>query len=366
MHEFIAGGRYERSEGQVSIADLLKQGESYVESSDIQSPELRAKLYHTLARGYDSIAMHDRCLECVGRGLDILETSVANASGIGTVHLELVHLRGVTLQELGKPQDALGVHRGVLARLNADPNAAREDILRSAIAVGLTHQQLGEYDEAERRLRDVFDEATRRYGPAHHTTRTSAANLALTLQSAGRASEAVPYAEQPYEGAASVFGYQDQRVLRSGNTLAWAYMSAGRTDDAEALLADLITLVREAYGPDSDWLPSMAHTLGVLRLNTGDYEGSVETLGSHREAAHRAHPAGSWQRGVYDGCYANGLIGVGRFEEAVPVLIGALGDFEATVRLGHHNAQQSIELLVQAYTELGRDVEASEWKAKLD
>jgi len=366
LHELIAGGRYERSEGQVSVADLLEQGERSVETSDIRSPQLRAKLYHTLARGYDSIAMHERCLRCAERGLEILGVSNAEEAGVSAIHLELLHLRGVTLQEVGKPRDALGIHRGVLAQLNADPDARRDDVMRSSIAIGLTHQQLGEYGEAERWLRGVFDEASDEYGPAHQTTRSAASNLALTLQSAGRASEAVPFAEQAYEGAAALYGHQDQRVLRSGNTLAWAYMSADRTDDAARLLNELLTLIRDAYGPDSDWLPGTAHTLGVLQLNTGDYEGSVETLGTYREAAHRAHPEGSWQRGVYEGCYANGLIGVGRYQDAVPVLLGALGDLESTVGLDHHNAQHSIELLVRAYTELGRDAEAGEWRAKLD
>ncbi len=361
LREIIVGGRYDTQAGQISVADLLKQGERHVHSLEINSPEVKARLYLTLAEGYDAIGEISRSVTCIENGLEVLDRSGTAAR---KARIELRNLLGTAHRKLGNPAEALRVHQSLAEDLERQ-GAELPIVVRARVAVGLNLQQLGKYEQAERTLRDILSVVVDLYGTEHPTTLTVYANLALTLQSMGRAEDAIEFAEVAYRNSDAAWGTQDQRVIQTGNTLAWAYMSADRSDEAVRVLRDLLDLIRERFGSESPYLPQTAYSLAHHYLVEEEYSEMRQVLDENLAAAHHHFAAGSWIRGAYDGLYGLSLVRTGHASDAVPILEDACMTLESVLGAPHRTTQEAIKALAEALAATGDAESAARWELKI-
>ncbi len=233
---------------------------------------------------------------------------------------------GESLQNLGHPQDAIGLFIKARAVRTASRGADHPDTLMSMGNLASAYRDAGQLDLALPLLEETLKLRKGRLGVDHPSTLVSMANLAAGYQSVSKLDLALPLWEETLKLHKAKLGIDHPSTLLSMTNLAGGYETAGKLDQALPLFEEALKLSKAKLGADHpDTLASMGslawsyRTAGKLDLALPLLE---ETLKLRKAKLGADHP----HTLVSMGNLAEGYQAAGKLDLALPL-------FEETLKL---------------------------------
>ena len=244
--------------------------------------------------------------------------------------------RAEVFHNLANLRNTLGLHeeaeaaarRAVAIRETlSGPDHPHTAVALTALASALVHQS--RYEEAmgaEERALTIFE---RRLGPSHGYTLNTRNNLAVHAAEAGDYETAIRQHRRILEVRRTEYGPESAPVAASLQNLGAALLRAGRPEEAAPLARQAHEIYRELRGPRHFRTALPLLTLAEIQL---DREAWAEALSTAREASsilEDALPEGHYVAAVALGRVGRALAGLGRADEAAPLLRSSLASLRS-------------------------------------
>jgi serine/threonine-protein kinase len=242
----------------------------------------------------------------------------------------LLAVEAAALEGLGRPKEAVGLWRDVLA---AETAAYGEDdvrTLRTAMRLAHVLRTLGLADEAERILQENLPREQRSFSRNDPALGETLQDLAIFARNRGELTRAQPLASQALEIYRTVYGDSASQTAAAMNTLATIAQANNDFDQARSLFEQALTIKRAVYGSDSAQVASAQYNLGLLLLLRLHLPAqAAEHLQEAGDIGARALPADHTNLANYRLALGSSLRELGRLDEAERVLRRALLVFQA-------------------------------------
>ncbi|TVQ51545.1 MAG: serine/threonine protein kinase, partial [Phycisphaerales bacterium] len=174
-----------------------------------------------------------------------------------------------TLREIGlldratAPQvEALDLRRRVLGD-------EHPDTLTSISNMGGVLYHHGNYAETKRYLREALETRRRVLGDEHPDTLTSINNMGLLLRSQGKLAEAEPYWREAMEAHRRVLGDEHPQTLRSISNMGVLLRAQGKLAEAEPYYREALETRRRVLGDEHPQTLTSISNMSVLLLQQG-------------------------------------------------------------------------------------------------
>jgi len=300
-----------------------------------------------VAKGRESVAIRRALMDADDPTL---------ASGIGTL-AALLSRTGNIDEALLLQGEALSIRRTVYP-------AGHPEIAESQDLYAELLERTGEYDEAEVQYREALATFERAYGSRHVRVAQTQNRLALLLHfRRGDPGAAEPLYRESISTFAEVRGPMDPWTAVVEGNLATAIYPQGRLRDAEALFARAITALESSYGITAPLLgrPLMHYGVVLTQLGkTGDAEPVLRrALEIERASADRARIARA------ESALGMCLLAEDRLDEAGLLLRRADSTLTA-IGVPDPFLLWTVNALVGLHSRQGNDVEAAQYRARLD
>ncbi len=281
---FRVSDHRESNEHALTARDLLERAAASVGQEIDASPQVRARLMHTLGLAFANIGDYDG-------GIKLLE-------GAMQIHLE------------AHGENSL-------------------EVADSLNRMGNFHREYGRYAEAEQALRRALDIRESVYTEPNEDLADSYNNFGLFLDQAGQSEQGIEYLQRSIDMHRTLSG-NNQYVAYALHNMALAHQSLGEYEPALEKIGLALEIKRElGYQQRSTYANSMA-VLGSLQRTIGDFESALasrqQALALRRKVFTDAHPQ-----------LVSGMIGLaglyvemGELPLAAPLLEEALAVAEAT------------------------------------
>jgi eukaryotic-like serine/threonine-protein kinase len=395
---YLAIGEY-----QPALHHLTKALELYIEFAGEDDPRT-IRAVHMLGRGHLLVGSYAECepllLEALERrrrvlGPNHVETA-ETTSCLGILYertsrfeaAELLHLEALetfrtldesdirvayVMNDLGTLYNMLGRFAEAEAFLIQAIAAAEDSVgsdmpftLRVLNNLALAWTQLGRHEEALGALTRVLETFERINGPDHPDVLLAAGNLAHLLTEMGKHERALPLAQRAVDGRLRLHGWENQNALIAVNNLARLYGAMERYEEARELNEQVLAIRRRLLGDDH------FDTLGSMNNLAGSYRGlerheEAEALFAEALARGRVLlPPEHWAIANFLIGQGRALAALGRFDEALPVLLEANEILQAALSVDHPRVQGARKALAALYRDWDRPDDAAAWEAGSD
>jgi serine/threonine protein kinase/Tfp pilus assembly protein PilF len=275
--------------------------------------------------------------------------------------------------------------------------------------LGLAYMDTGKSDLALPLFKDVLKSEQEKYGPGNPITLPAANNLALAYMNTGQTELALPIMEETLKYQQEKLGLDHPGTITSLNNLAGAYWStgnreksvqfyqlaaegiekrgfehehaafilpntarafdeAGKFAQAERWRRKWLAQVKQRFGSNSIEYASGLAGLGLTLLNQKKWTESEEVLRECLQIREAEQPD-VWTTFLTQTCLGQSLLGNGQFASAEPLLLsGYNGMKERESRIppeAKFRILESVQRIVDLYTDLDQPVSADQWRAKL-
>ena len=321
----------------------------------------------------------------------------ASATALNNLGLALLY-QGYPDQGAPFIQEAFQRRRGLFPE-------EHKAIANSHVALGFLDFTRGNLDGAETHYRTAAEMQIRLFGADDHLAPAFARNsLAAILRDAGRKQESeelleevigayesvngsihviVPLfyyylpatmhlrrgdldgAERLFNDAAALFeeiaGDRNPHMATVLDALARVYAERGKAEKAEALCRQALEIRRERLGPNDSAVASSLMTLAEILGSEGTNAEAVDTLTEAVEIRRGLSPSTPWLTAVAESALGEGLAGLGRFDEAEPLLLAAHQTLASSLGAEDPRAVFALQRLVTEYEAAGMAQKASEY-----
>lgn len=205
-------------------------------------------------------------------------------------------------------------------------------------------------------------------GPEHPNTLISMHNLARAYMASARIDLALPLYEETLKLKKAKLGPEHFDTLITMSNLAAAYLTAGKQDLALPLFQETLKLQKEKLGPEhADTLLSVA-SIGLILLEKKTFTEAEPML---REClTHRAKfQPDAWTTFNTKSMLGGALLGQKKYEEAETLLLDGYQGMKQREKLippGNTRLPESLDRLIQLYTETNKPDEAKKWQKEKD
>lgn len=257
----------------------------------------------------------------VREALDLTAAEIDSSDAVSDEHrLDVHRFVGEIYAYLGQPTLAE-------AHLRAGANRDASGSTPNRIAAAQYHLaplllRTGRFDEGVRMYHDVLDHYTTALGPEDPLTLAVSTRLALAYDSRCQYAKA----ESLYRAILPV----QRRVLgESSCEFALAELSFGmslginaRFEDAETLMSDALDIMRASGDATDAHVWQCLYALGFLYRWKEDWPRSFDVLDEARDIGKRLYEPTHYRFLRTERDYAAALTGLGRAEDAIPILMG--------------------------------------------
>ena len=230
----------------------------------------------------------------------------------------------------------------------------------------------GHYDKAEPLLVKTLEIKKRVLGEEHLDTLGSINNLALLYWNQGRYEEAEPLYLETLEIKKRVMGEEHPDTLATMYNLASLYMALGRYGETEPLYVKTLEIRKRVLGEEHPDTLFSINSLAELYHTQARYEEAATLFAQAVAGARKAWSATHWITGAGLGGYGKTLTALQRYEEAETALLEAHELIFAGLGPDHEYTIGVVESFADLYSawheaepDMGYDVKAAEWRAKL-
>lgn len=303
---------------ELTVGEMLDEGERQLRYSLFEQPEVRMKLLNTIAIAYrelgrfeESRALLELALEdhreelgpdhpLIARSLH----SLARLDYLGTDHDEAVRLAlealemrqrlyGDTHPQIAESLAFLGVlymdedgfdeaeshfeeALEMLRNSVDDPEseAAPTDVAICLSRLASLYEKKGEFDEAESRYREALSIYKEQSGDMHPDAAATLGNLAMVLQHRRDYAGAEALLKEALEIFRRVYSDGHPRVATGIHLLGTNYYHTGAYDEAEKLFEEALEIRRSYWGDEHDEVATTLNNLAVVKSGQGDHAGA--------------------------------------------------------------------------------------------
>lgn len=286
LRDTLASARPGRGGGDARVLDMLRAAEARAATELADEPAVAAEVYFTIGQTYRTLWLwHD--------ALPALERAATLYRGLDRATREplarTLTLIGTCLSNLADPR-CVDVQREALAiraaeRTGDDPLVA-ESLMRLGYALYRGRRD-PHATEAESALRDALAMYRRLYPRPHRDVASCLHNIGYMRWQQRRLPEAVAIYEEALAILRALHNPADPYFIECLNGYASLLEHAGRTADAVAAWEELRPLIKEHFG--QDWLYEPTVRLAAARLALDDCAAAAELYAeAARLAAARA------------------------------------------------------------------------------
>ena len=271
--------------------------------------------------------------------------------------------------DAGRLDEAIPLYESTLEARRATLGEDHPDTLISRNNLALAYQTAGRLDEAIPLYESTLEARRATLSEDHPATLSSRNNLAAAYRAAGRLDEAIPLYEQAARGLVAKFGDLDLTAINVQNNLIMAYEAAERFGDAEPIYRAMANAAgRRQPRDDGEYAGALAR-LGLNLLGQEDYDEAAPVLRECLEIRETSQPD-EWFTANTRGMLGAALAGLGRFEEAEPMLLdgqqGLAERAEAIPDVVRELRQrEAVARLVRLYEDWGKPEQAEGWRRRL-
>ncbi len=266
---------------------------------------------------------------------------------------------GKFAEAAGLEEKALAMRRQVLGEEHPDTLASLDDL-------AYDYRQLGDFARAEPIFQEALKLRRRVLGETHPETLLTMKNLGRLYYSQGKYESAEPLLTESFEARRKVLGENHPDTLQSMSNLAALYWKQGKFSDAEQLFQKALQAERKVLGPRHPTTLGEMQSLAAMNLERHDYRKAEPLL---REViAGQENTSRPWTRDYSRGMLGAALAGLGRYDEAEPLL---LSSYDAILRAFDSIPSENRSILnrirnwiVDMYQAWGKPEKAAEWRKK--
>ena len=231
--------------------------------------------------------------------------------------------------------------------------------------------QQGRLPEAETIRREVLAARLRTQGREHQATNVARSSVAQNLLNQGgpaRLAESERLLLENLEISRRVNGERARFTNTIRANLGNLYDEQGRLGDAEAMLRDALSGLRESHGPKHPVTLNAVESLGYVMLRERKYR-EAEPILRELVAMREEKSNQPWRLGFTRNLLGASLAGQRRFAEAEPLIVGGYEQMVAQIStipaFFHGFLTASGQRVVDLYTAWGKPAQAAEWRKKL-
>jgi serine/threonine-protein kinase len=346
----------------ITARELLDRGAARIDRELEEQPENRATLMHTMADVYRSLGLFAEGKPLAESALDIRR-----------------RLHGARHREVAESLDLLALlemHLGdnaaaeVLARQGLDMRrqlfgGGEDEIAESMTTLAHVLRRQGKFEEAEALYREALEIRRRGSEPLAPEVAESIFNLAYCMQWKGDFAAAESYHRQALEMRRQLFGDEHPDVVLSLTFLGWSLEETGDLDAAEPLFRESLEIGRRLGGDRSLSVAISSWWLGSLLVEKGEPAAALPYAVQAEEIYTELLPPTHWALAGAAGLRGACLAGLGRFEEAEPLLLDSYVVLERELSKRSVFTLGILESLVELYDAWGRPAEAARYRAML-
>ena len=223
----------------------------------------------------------------------------------------------------------------------------------------------GRYAEAEEMFASTWAIRLRTLGPEHPLTFNWAGEFATAYAAQGRYSEAIDLLNQTLESQRRVLGPEHPKRLHNLFVLAQTYFLQGNYGQAEELSVRAFEAQRRLLGPEHQSTLASAIAAVLAQQHRGEFSAADGLIRAVVEIQRRKKPDG-WERYQAESLLGANLAGLGKYEEAEPLLLNGYRGMDARKermpapdRAHLVGARQAV---VQLYEAWNKPEQAARWK----
>ncbi|HMN96838.1 MAG TPA: tetratricopeptide repeat protein [Phycisphaerales bacterium] len=279
---------------------------------------------------------------------------------------------GTLLREQGKLIEAEPYHRETLEGHRRILGTEHPRTLIAIGNMGLLLQQQGKLAAAEPYYREDLEISRRILGDEHPGTLIAMGNLGGLLQQQGRLAEAEPHLREALEGHRRILGNDHPDTLTSISKVVHLLTQQAKLIEAEAFAREAMEGYRRVLGSEHQYTLISIGSMGSLLRHQGRHPEAEpyfrEALEGFRRTVGPDHP------GTLMALFqlSRLLRDLERFSEAEPLALDCERGRRARFGDQHALTVAAVRLLADLYDawhiaepELGHDVTATEWRARL-
>ncbi|MEM7353869.1 MAG: serine/threonine-protein kinase [Acidobacteriota bacterium] len=180
-----------------------------------------------------------------------------------------------TLMQQGRHQEALPLHRGVLALQQQLYEADDPRVASSFYILGALYRQRGDPRAAEPFLRQALEIYVRAFGSNHTQVANVQNSLGRVLHAQSRYREAREHLEAALDTRRRLLGQGHEKVASSSKNLAALLLDMDARDAAGALIEPALGTLRRTL-PDGDWKIADAESVWGSYLAAGGHYARAE------------------------------------------------------------------------------------------
>jgi tetratricopeptide (TPR) repeat protein len=278
---------------------------------------------------------------------------------VGPTHPTTLRARdtlAITLQKLGRMDEAIKIYEDVLRLRREQVGEENPLTLWAMNNLGTALNGVpGRTEEAREMTERVLELQRKRFGNQHLYTVTTMNNLASIYRRLGRLDEADQLWQEVITEGTKLWGENHPRTLAAISNRATLLSDMDRLQESRDLFEYALPRMEEAVGRQHGmWLASK-NGLGALLIKMEDYQAALACFDELIPEAEAALPPGHWYIHQFQSWRGMALIGLGRGEEAAPVLEDALAGLAAQFGKQHHRVLGVREKLLDLYKTQGRE-----------
>lgn len=253
------------------------------------------------------------------------------------------------------------MRRVIALREEKSPDSSEALLVRSNLAFFLL--EMGRHDEALAEMESIRGRGLRIFGPDHLSYLIILNNLATAYHRLGRNEEAVPILQE------CVASYRKRprtySIVPPLGNLAGALADLGRFDESAAAAKEAYEVVMEIEGERSQETLIPMNNYAVSLRKAGRGEESVAILRRVVELSGPEggiYPPGHFQHDMFVLSLGNGLIGIGKDDEGLPMVVRAYAGLKEKVGEKHYGTIRAAQSLVKYYDDHGQSAEADKYR----
>jgi tetratricopeptide (TPR) repeat protein len=310
---------------------------------------------------------------------------------------------GVLLQAMDRPAEAEKMYREAIETGTRVLGGDHPDVIGAKLALGTLLRDRGDFAGAMASLDEVYKEAQRVFGPDHPNTLVAAHTAGLVMSAAGRSKDAEVLLADCVDRCKRVLGEDHPTTLYTAHDLAQIWMVTRRFELAEPVMANIIPRMQRTFGEDHRDTLMYRGDYARIIASRGDLAGAEEiyrdisqrlarTLGADHEyalttrgrlgamlvqqkkfgeaepilaASYAAEKQRTGRRIAWatQASYGLCLQQLGKYDEAIPVLLEAEALIRAYPRLDRASMKNVAFALAHCYEATGKPEDALRYRS---
>ena len=270
---------------------------------------------------------------------------------------------GFLLGEIGEYRESEQLFREALEMKRKLYGDSHPEIAIGLVNIAFAHHDQGELDEAEELYREAIDMQRSLLGSSHPDVADTLNNLAFVLNDKGDLEGAIAMGRQSIDTYRTSVGDEHPLVAMGMHNVGIWLIEAGDYAAAEQMLGEAVALRKTVLGNEHADVAKSLTGLAMLFLETKRYDEALEAAMEASTIWAGTTMSNHWRAAVATSAQGAALAGLGRYEEAEPLLLEGVGALQGDSGALTRYVAAASRWLADLYEKLGRTDEAAKYRA---